>query len=432
MLAFYACKEERNLPLQQQQDNYVQVTVNDGSLIQKQLTWIAKGLAGISDQTALVKSEIHNLVEANAFYIEINDNLDAELLVALSYDYDFEVNQWLQANQPGNDYDQSYFFDIDIDNCPGKVSVRIPEADVIDQTKLHVVMPSNPLEEVASVMGYYISSIGLIDSITISEANMDSVYLWIVGVENDCNSDTFYSENAPMRLAPLTPPLGPGYTVRLKSIKFNTDNKNTSGNHPGDIYQEGHFAGKYQINVSCGIYDETDFSVWRETKFGDDDLSIGKYKSWGKHKAGRNVIRRHNGSKSNRGGSWTEPVNKVLADTYYPDLENFVFVLYEYDWGVGTSGSPDNAVQSRNWGYSYAPGQSNQYPINPPTSSGGPLINGELSDNWVVLEHDAAQSGPFSPMLPTGIWVQTGAKTYETIVPLDGEISSAVITLTEK
>ena len=436
LTVFYACKEERNLPIQQRQDNFVQVSSTDGALIQKQLTWIAKGLAGVADQTTSVKSKIHDFVELTELYSETNENLNTDLFTTLGYDYGVEVDQWLQANQPGNDYNQAYFFDIDIDDCPGKVGVRIPEADVIDQTKLHVVTPSNPLDNAVATLGYYISSMGMIDSLTITEDNMDSVYLWIVGVGNHCDEDTSYSELKPKRKPPLTPPNGPSYTVRLSTININTDEKNVSSNHPGDIFQEGHLAGKYQIRVSCGIYDPSDFSVWRETKFGDDQIWIGNFKAWGKHKTGRNVVKRYNGNtgNSNRGGAWSETVDKVLADEYFPDLENFVFVLYEFDWGVGTSGSPDNSVQARNWGYTYAPGQSNPYPINPATSSGGPLLNGQLSDNWVVLESDAAPSGsgPFAPMLPTGIWTQIpGTTSYSTMIPLDGEISSAVITLTE-
>jgi hypothetical protein len=433
MVAFYACKEERNLPIQQQQDNYVQVTSSDGALVQKQLIWIAKGLAGIADQSAAVKSEIHTFVELTDFYIETNENLDADLQTSLSYDYDYEVDQWLQNNQPGNDYDASYFFDIDIDNCLGKVTVQIPEADTIDKTKLHVVTLDNPLDQLSTTPGYFISGAGLIDSIIITEDNMDSVYLWIVGVAQNCPEDTFNSETA-MRLPPLSPPQGPSYTVRIGNLNINTDKKNVSSNHPEDIYQEGHLRGKYEIRAASGIYDARDFSEWREVNFQDYGgyHVVGNYKAWGRHgKKGRKVIKRYNGSsgKSNRGGHWTEPVNKVISDEYYPDLENFVFVLFEKD-EVGPAGRPDNSCYSRNWGYTYSPGQSNQYTITPASSSGGPLLNGQLSDNWVVIESDTSPTGPGGQQLPSGVWIPTGATTYETVLSLDGEMS-VVLTLTQ-
>jgi len=435
MVAFYACKEERNLPLQQQQDHYVQVTSTDGALIQKQLTWIAKGLAGIADQSSTTKTRIHDLVELTDFYAESNENLDDDLLTAYSYDYDNEVDQWLQNNQPGNDYDPSYFFDIDIDNCPGKVGILIPEADIADQTKLHVVTLSNPLENAATTLGYYISSVGIIDSLTITEDNMDSVYLWIVGVVNNCDDDSAICGNGilekgetcescpqdcPITLH-ATVPYYPTYKLILKEVRLWTDHKNGSGGHPNDHYQEDHLQGKYEINLGFATYNNGSGTVGSgtvnhsridEAMFNapvNSSMKIGKYKAWGK----KAEIKRCDVSKSkcNRGSHTIDMVERLMVDDFQPDVENFIFTLFEKDKYSAPTSRNDPNIWSNSWAYSYTPGQNNNVLAN-----GSPT--GTFSDAWKIIECSGTGGGLSSTPGPP--FVQVGSH-WEYVLALDGE-----------
>ncbi len=232
-------------------DHLVTVTTSDAPEIAKQMKWIAKGLAGIADLNAIVKAEIHTQVELTYFYAESNSNLDLNLFTALGFDYDQEVDGWLQGNIPGNDYNSAYFFDIDIDDCKGKVSVKIPEADIVDQTKLHVVTAEDVFDVGSQTTGYYITGLGLLDSLQVNEGNMDSVYLWVVGLDNDCGDSTICGdgvldpgetcescpEDCPTTLH-TTDPSSDTYKLILKEVKLWTDNKNAPGGHPNFDYQE--------------------------------------------------------------------------------------------------------------------------------------------------------------------------------------------------
>jgi hypothetical protein len=432
MLAFYACKEERNLPVQQPpQDHYVQVSSTDGALIQKQLSWIAKGLAGIADQSSTTKTRIHDLVEITDFYAESNENLDDDLQTAFGYDYDNEVDQWLQNNQPGNDYDQDFFFDIDIDNCPGKVGILIPEADIIDQNKLHVVTISNPLDEAIITLGYYINSIGIIDSLPITDGNMDSVYLWIVGVVANCDDDSAICGNGILEKGEtcescpqdcpttlhVTVPNFPTYKLILKEVKLWTDHKNGSGGHPNDQYQEDHLQGKYQINLGFATYNNNgsgtvNHSRIDELMFGasvNSSMKIEKYKAWGrKAKIKRCDISK---SKCNRGSHTIDVVERLMVDDFQPDVENFIFTLFEKDrFSVPTNRNDPN-IWSNSWAYSYSPGQNNNVQAN-----GRPT--GTFSDAWAIME--CSGIGPGTNRTPGPPFVQVGSH-WECVLALDGE-----------
>tara|TARA_B110000090_G_scaffold18704_1_gene18628 strand:- start:3305 stop:4660 length:1356 start_codon:yes stop_codon:yes gene_type:complete len=428
MLAFYACKEERNLPVQQPpQDHYVQVSSTDGALIQKQLSWIAKGLAGIADQSSTTKTRIHDLVEVTDFYTESNENLDDDLQTAFGYDYDNEVDQWLQQNQPGNDYDAAYFFDIDIDDCPGKVGVLIPEADIADQTQLHVVTLNNPLDPQAINPGYFISSTtGTLDSMDITEDNMNSVYLWIVGVDNDCTQTidscgdgviglTEDCETCPEDCTPPYPDFDivqPAFKLSLKELKTFTDKKNGAG-HPLDQYQEHFLQAKYEIYFSYGVYDaingETFDGSWDEIfwftdpgtgkqkpKASNKSKEIGKYSAWGRNAK----IRRKNlaNGKVNRGTHYVDVVNMVMADTIQPHKDNFFFCIFEKDKNAGVLGARnDNAIWSNSWSYSYEGGQNSAIlPADLPYGWDG-------TDNWRIVNFTLDASGdPGLPFIPAG------------------------------
>lgn len=427
MTAFYACKEERNLPLEQRQDLYVQLSSSDGPLIQKQLTWIAKGLAGAADQYPGEKNAMHDIVITNEYFAESHENVDDVLQNATGFDLAREVDDWLRFNQPNNDYDASYFFDIDIDDCPGKVSIRIPDGDIADQTKLHVVTLDNPLNPQVVTPGYFISSTtGTLDSLDITENNMDSVYLWIVGVDNDCSQtidscgdgilgDTEDCETCPEDCSASYPDFDrslPAFKLSLKEFKTFTDFKNGAG-HPLDQYQEAHLQGRYEVNFSYGVYETVDGQTfdgsWDEIFWftdpntGKDKLKgtkksekIGKYSAWGKNAK----IRRTNlaNNKSNRGTHYVDVVNMVMADTIQPHKDNFFFCVFEKDYFLGVLGSRnDNAIWSNSWSYSYEGGQNSGIP------PAGLPYGWDGTDNWRIVSFTLdANNEPGPPFIPAG------------------------------
>ncbi len=406
-------------------DHMVTVTSAQSNEVAKQMTWIAKGVAGIAHQSSLAKGKIHNLVEATDFYAETNTNLDDNMAASIGFDYDQEVNNWLQTNVAGNDYDQAYFFDINIDACPGKVSIRIPEADIVDQTKLHVVTPENVFDDVQTTMGYYITSTGGLDSLVITEDNMDSVYLWIVGVDNDCTQsidscgdgilgNTEDCETCPQDCSTPYPDFDdkkPAFKLTLKEFKTFTDKKNGSG-HPLDQYQEDYLQGKYEIYLSYGVYETIDGvtfdGAWDEIFWFTDPLTgkptptatkkaeeIGNYKAWG----GNAKIRRKNlaNGKVNRGTHYVDVVNMLMADTIQPHKDNFFFCIYEKDKNAGLYLRNDIAIWSNSWSYSYEGGQNAAIP---PAA----LPSGwDGTDNWRIVSFTLDANGdPGFPFIAAG------------------------------
>ncbi len=347
----------------------------------------------------------------------------------------------LQQNQPGHDYDQSYFFDIDIDDCPGKVSVRIPEADIVDQTKLHVVTTDNPLNPQNNMSGYFISTTGFLDSLIISDNNIDSFYLWIVGVDNNCDKDTAFCGDSIcqrelgesyLTCEDCPPPMlktSQVYSVELASLTFNTDKKNDGGAHPGVHYQESHFQGKYKIKVAfTGVdYVANELFDYRFREFQSlgagnvvatsEYIDIDNFKAWGKCKSGRDVIRRNDAGngKSNRGCTFTKTLNMLLTTDYCPNDDALVFVPFEYDhwaksWNMLTQG-----IVCTGRAYSHVSGQNNSKL----DLSGTPFHEG-----WRVIERlrSFPASGSQGPWVPIGT---TGS--FETTLTLDGELSARLV-----
>ena len=393
--AFYACKEERNLPMEQRQDNYVQVTAADAQLVQKQLAWIAKGLAGIADQNPSVKAGIHDFILSSNYFTQSNLDIDDELQNTTGFDYDQEVDQWLQTNQPGNDYDQSYFFEIDTDSCPGDVVVRIPEADIADESKLHVVTPENVFGHSENTWGYYLSAIGAIDSINITDENADSVYLWVIGL-TDCNDgstaiivnpergcdfdsicEPWFGEKWP-DCAPCVEPLPNEMSLTLKSLHFNADHKRDWGGHPGRRYQEAQLQGKYNIRFGYAVFNGIP-KINRIANFGSplSDLSFNEkgYTSWGKDcDIKRKNIRR---GTSNRGRIWIDEVNVPLTQRYNSTEDTLSFTLYERDKDISFQQFLANGgIHSNGSAYSNSGGTAftfllpNALPVNSPSYTG--------------------------------------------------------------
>lgn len=446
LLTVTSCKEDMNRPEITYNDHMVTVTSTQSNEVAKQMTWIAKGVAGIAHQSSLAKGKIHNLVEATDFYAETNTNLDDNMAASIGFDYDQEVNNWLQTNVAGNDYDQAYFFDINIDACPGKVSIRIPEADIVDKTKLHVVTPENVFNNVETTTGYFITSGGVLDSLIITEDNMDSVYLWVVGLENDCGNgftpicgdsicQSWYGETAetcpgdcPDKKSKRKP-VGTEYNLIVKDLIINTDKKKAGGAHPNIHYQEAHLQGKYDICVGLGIYDATDLTI---SQWGFDNdpiltpmgatgvgptIPIGSYDAWGKNCD----IRRYNGQngKSNRGKNGTHLKNLTVSSSYFPNSDNIIFVLSEFDKNSAQWQWPDNGETRTNGKcYTYKPGQNNGIIVPPGVN---------LNDNWLVIENSGG--GFLSP--PGAPWVAVSGGIYEATLLLDGEMS-VVLQITPK
>jgi hypothetical protein len=409
-----SCKDEaKNAFNESFQSLKVSVTLGDSLEINKQLKWIAKGVAGITHQNSTVKASIHGKVETTDFNSETNENLQTHLN-GLNFDYSSEVYDWLQTNIPSNDYDGAYFFDIDMFPCESKTLITIPDAEDVDKNLLHVVTtsPVTDDDDLNEYVGYYINSSNLLDSLIITDQNFDSVYLWIVEFFYDCELEASESlglgggdcdkckngkcrpecgdkwpdcPSCPQPIVGATPPTGKDYfTLRLVSINYTPDKKNCTGSIHYDSYQENFIKGRYQLRFGYGIweYDHTlpvgnQFNMEFLRMSGIDPVTKNPEKLGDKthFKAGRFRPYKKGGGKRY---NCNRPNNKDRKDQinefdhdlhhhYYPYAEYdnadghiFAFYLMEYDLLKGKNSilpivnTPSGSIQlqSNSWPYS--------------------------------------------------------------------------------
>lgn len=435
--AIYACSEKSdNRPFPQTTGSYsdVVVTMSDSDELRKQMIWISKGIAGIADQSSTVKTKIRDLILPDDYFTKSHESLDQDLYNSLTFDFDSEVDLWLANNISPNDYDPSYFFEIDFENCVGKVVLRIPEADIANTSLTHVVTPEGIIQENEETMGYLINSLGNIDSVLLNDDNIDDFYVWVVGADFDCEP----APKDPCGNGICEPEIGetpencedceanripdPGqkqFKLVLKDLHIKTDVKRNGGGHPGRRYQEAHLQGKYEVKIAQKVVD-WNLSKERARRFREldanknttnDYIPVDKYKSWGN--SSRCEIKRHNAKrgKSNRGKEWTDHVNITLVNDYIPEHDDYIFALFEYDY-FSKSWTHHDSLMTNGRAWSFVANQNN---------GSQDLTGGEYEEGWLVI--DKIPNFATSP----GVWVKVSVApdpdVYEATFTLDGEMN---------
>lgn len=379
-----SCKDEaKNVFSDSFNSLKVSVNIGDSLEINKQLSWIAKGVAGLTHQVNAIKTTIHSQVELSDFNSESNEHFQTIINNNQSIDYEDEVYNWINVNIPNNDYDRSYFFEIDLYPCESKTLISIPDAEDVDKTLLHVVTisPVTVDDNLGQVTGYYINTLGLLDSLQITENNVDSFYLWIIEFIYDCElelSDWSASSgdcppckgskcrpecgdkwpdcvSCPEPTNGLLSPPNPHFKLELVNVKYKADKKNCSGSIHFDDYQENFLKGRYQLRIGWVIYEKDNM---------DNYLRFQHVRMQGKHPVTKNFVKHGEGHKKagrfrpyKKGGGKRHNCNNpnskdrndqlwapilTLTHHYYPHSANqnentdiCAFYLMEYDCFMG-------------------------------------------------------------------------------------------------
>ncbi len=343
----------------------VVVTQAQEADITAQLQWIARGIPEPAFHVSSFKTVVHDEVENNPDgYFETNTNLQTEMLISVPTDYESDVQISIDANFTPNTYDDDYFYEIDLEDCIHKVGIRIPEADIVDQTKLHVVTSDDPfIQDGTSTTGYYWDSInGHLDSLTIDYDNMDSVYLWVVGLVSNCR-DGMGSGSAPEPdlvdeycdndgicepehgetpgNCPDCIPVASGQTLVLQSMTSRTDRKKFGSIHPDIRYQEAYLQNKYTVTCAFTLVDGVT-GVVKGVREEHTTIISGVptvyippelvFRAWGANSAMKRCKKKKNGNtKCNRGSHTIRTASDSISFDFDKD-EDYIFItVYEED-----------------------------------------------------------------------------------------------------
>jgi hypothetical protein len=361
-LVYQSCKDENPAKekLKQLTSDIIITQAQQGQ-VYEQMKWIARGAVKLATTDQAFQDLVHSTIESTEFYMETNGVLQTESMAQLQVDYFTNVLNDVNLFFPINNYNSGYFYEVVIDGCVNKVGVRIPEADIIDRTKTLVITAEDPFDDTySSSTGYFYNDGGgvsspFVDSLTITEDNMDSVYLWVVGFAENCKEvSSGGSEGTGVSFVcdddGICEPeqgetidncadcqnLPSGNTLKLVSYTSKTDRKKFSNSHPEKRYQEAFFQGRYSLTYSTYIYYPT-----TNDSVVNDRGSIGgveylplqtNFKAWGANAEIKRTKKTNGGStKSNRGSHTTKTLNQDWSYTYNKNVDALFFTIFEED-----------------------------------------------------------------------------------------------------
>lgn len=341
---------------------------------QKQLTWIAKALPTILN--ANLKNDIEIEMQNDSFFVATNTEIQNKYLTSSSQNYNFLIQQSLTTNFPGNDYNNSYFYDFICDNCKYTTFITSPNFDYVDRGTTIYVVPACEDFESDSAMGYYLNANDNLDSVMVNEEFLEDHYVWILSTESDCSNGYVYgpggSDNKMNKRGPCnfkdgcepalgenalncsdctTEPNTTNYTLFLLEYETLRDNKGGNSN-PTDCYQESWLKGKYSMSMqfmnlrNLSASSTPDFKMFGSyfAHSTDDNSGIkhggieemfilNEIKAHGKRsKVARCKIKNNGSTCCNKGTNTTFNQSILLTSNYMP-YDLIYFIMYEMDNG---------------------------------------------------------------------------------------------------
>lgn len=401
LLVLWSCNDLERLETKQDEFSLLSAPICIQE-VDNDLPWMARGIADVVSNYT-----IRNTIEVEMLKSSFNDVSNtkaASAVLASSGDlFENEVVNSIQNTFPSNDYIGDYFFDFDCNNCrwsTGLYSPNIRDVNIDPNTILYVV-PSMEDVDVDSIVGYYVNSGGLLDSIWVNEDFLDSNYVWVVTSTSDCSkicqsgsgggsseesknkvdkdwgpcnfdkncdNDPFCGGRETIENCPDCGDFNIENSLYLLSYSMNTDVKG-GVTSPQDDYQEGWVRNRYELALQTLLYrpifdgsgNINGYSYITGSRTSSDPADsdvnpdgVGLHVPGEEHdlrllQVGRgasDVTRcriKSNGNRKCSGNNSSFNVRKLISQRYLP-IDVFYFVLYERDkrtWHDKEWTSPD-------------------------------------------------------------------------------------------
>ncbi len=246
--------------------------------VDKQIEWIAKGLAYVANDINGFRKLVHNeCVLDNYNEIEISE-AHTKSDQNLSYDLQNGHEAFIDANLSPHTYDKLFFAGFEKGNNDFYNLIWIPEIDSIDSNKQHIFCPFKVKEQNNDITtAYFLDSTSNIDSLTIDweQDPWKDYYIWVIeydmnhqnlgpikvtrnenssGPCNDGYCDLSQIDEYPCEIQDcdytLNPNNKPVYQIKLISMQVIQDDKR---------YIEPWLSGKYEFEwVGCVYNDQNE------------------------------------------------------------------------------------------------------------------------------------------------------------------------------
>lgn len=255
--------------------------------VENQLKWIARTLPLLAQNITNFKQEMHDEIRSHFSYERYTMYLHNKFL-ALPIDFNNEVYSASFVIKPNNDYDSSFFFGFEFEDCFHETQIRFNNRKNQDNFNTKPLVAIAHFENVSDTFTgyYYNNSTNTIDSLDITSENEGDFYIWVVDAVNTCledavgkskifqfdpeshcgdgNCQPFLGETPSNCTDCANSQKSGAYTLVLKEIQHLID-KQMSPNHANfvDLYDQGYhetFMGnRYDLFYSYVIISTGDF-----------------------------------------------------------------------------------------------------------------------------------------------------------------------------
>lgn len=351
---FFSCKRNTDFNESASKEEMRFVKKTGGSIpvfstaqeLNEHLRWIARGLATWQKPETLVMG-IDSILNHTS-----NDSNDNPILYLNSiFAFDSTLKDSINTRFPSNNFDADGLHSFSVNNRTYFTTIYAANNFYTQSKPFVVVAAETPTDSnhTNGALGYYATGNGGIDSLTINDQNEDNYYIWVVDYYHPSEYDDEFEASG-------------GDGIQRKSgrvLKCDNDavceggekyNPNCTDCYPAppqkykviltelEIFRDNcprasrFFDGKYEFNMSYGLYDNLGTSPSNKGTIDDyyHNISIKRVNR-------RDICRERcvwGGSRGSNCPSWIINVDYTMYEEIEPSDSNckMPFIFYEYDF----------------------------------------------------------------------------------------------------
>ena len=275
------------------------------------------------------RTQLDNHLLSKTYLEDIHDNVNPKMILNASTDFEDAVNTSVQSRFIPWDYDRSYFWDFNYEDCLFKTGIRI--VDTPDYSNPWVVSYES-ITGSDSSWGYFIDSTGGLDSLIISSENFDLYFIYQIFADGSCGFASAPSLDPCNNNGVCEPQQGETKDncddcknevkntgekdLSIEFIRFTEDKK---------MFDEAWGNGKYEITCQWYISQGTTGLITSE-RDGEDPLLYNKWK--------RNEVPITRSARRGSKGSVTEKTingEKEMYHKFDPTTDDIYMIITEVD-----------------------------------------------------------------------------------------------------